>query len=59
MTAQTREEASRRADRALELHEKGLPRLVIAERLCISPKNIAGMLQRARERRTKLQAVAE
>jgi orotate phosphoribosyltransferase-like protein len=59
MTAQSREEAARRADKALELHEKGLARLVIAERLNISPKNIAGMLQRARERRAKLQAVAE
>jgi len=39
------------ADRALELYERGLTPVVIAERLGIGPRHVQGMLQRARERR--------
>lgn len=57
MSLSLRDISANKADRALELHEKGLPRLVIAERLCVNPKNIAGMMQRARQRRAKKLAV--
>ena len=40
-------EAAAKADRALKLHEQGLTRAQLAERLCVSPKNMTGMLQRA------------
>jgi len=57
MTRGSSEEAARKADRALELYEQGIPRGMIAERLCVSPSNIAGMLQRARQRREKISQV--
>jgi DNA-directed RNA polymerase specialized sigma24 family protein len=40
-----------KADRALELYERGLAPTAIAERLGISPRHVQGTLQRARERR--------
>lgn len=43
-----------KADRALHLHEQGIGRAVIAERLGVNPRNIGGMLQRARQRREKV-----
>lgn len=51
MTAQARKHATDKADRALVLAEQGLTRVVIAERLGISPGNVNGMLQRAKQRR--------
>lgn len=43
-----------KADRALVLREKhGLPYQAIADRLCVSRSNIAGMLQRAKQRRAQ------
>lgn len=51
--------ASEKADRALELHDKGLSRNDIAERLGVRPTNVAGMLQRAKQRREKANEVAE
>jgi DNA-binding transcriptional regulator LsrR (DeoR family) len=44
-------DAAAKADRALQLHEQGLTRAQLAERLCVNPKNMTGMLQRARQRR--------
>ena len=46
-------DAADKADRALKLHEQGLTRTQLAERLCVNPQNITGMLQRARRRRDK------
>jgi DNA-binding transcriptional regulator LsrR (DeoR family) len=46
-------DAAAKADRALQLHEQGLTRAQLAERLCVNPKNMTGMLQRARQRREK------
>lgn len=47
-------EASReKGNRALILHEQGLSRAAIAERLGVKPANVSGMLQRARQRREK------
>jgi DNA-binding transcriptional regulator LsrR (DeoR family) len=46
-------DAAAKADRALKLHEQGLTRAQLAERLCVNPKNMTGMLQRARQRREK------
>jgi DNA-binding transcriptional regulator LsrR (DeoR family) len=46
-------DAAAKADRALQLHEQGLTRAQLAERLCVNPKNMTGMLQRARQRRQK------
>lgn len=45
--------------RALKLHESGLSRAVIAERLGVRPHNISGMLQVARKKREKMAAGAE
>lgn len=42
-----------KGDRALELKAQGLSRGEIAERLGVNPRNVAGMLQRARERQEK------
>lgn len=53
------EEAARKADRALKLLEQGIPRAAIAERLCVRPANIGGMLQRARERWERLAKLGE
>jgi orotate phosphoribosyltransferase-like protein len=50
--------ASEKADRALELHDKGLSRGEIAERLGVRPTNVAGMLQRAKQRRERAQEQA-
>jgi transcriptional regulator len=41
------------ADRALDLHEKGLSQSAIAERLGVRPNNVGGMIERARQRREK------
>ncbi|MGA2997848.1 hypothetical protein [Bradyrhizobium sp.] len=46
-------DAAAKADRALKLHEQGLTRAQLAERLCVKPQNITGMLQRAKHRRDK------
>ena len=46
-------DAAAKADRALKLYEQGLTRAQLAERLCVSPKNMTGMLQRARQRRQR------
>ena len=46
-------DAAAKADRALKLHEQGLTRAQLAERLCVKPQNINGMLQRAKHRRDK------
>ena len=46
-------DAAAKADRALQLLEQGLTRAQLAERLCVNPKNMTGMLQRARQRREK------
>jgi transcriptional regulator len=42
-----------KADRALELHEKGLQPYQIAERLGITNRNIPAMIEKARKRREK------
>jgi orotate phosphoribosyltransferase-like protein len=52
-------EAAAKADRALKLHEQGLTRAQLAERLCVSPENMTGMLQRAKQRREKAGGVME
>jgi DNA-binding transcriptional regulator LsrR (DeoR family) len=59
MTRQSADEAARKADRALELYEKGLKKGIIAERLGVNHQHISGMLQRARERREKAKEGAE
>ena len=46
-----------KADRALELHEKGLTYYVIAERLGIYPQNVGAMIEKARKRREKREAL--
>jgi orotate phosphoribosyltransferase-like protein len=46
--------ASSKADRALKLHEQGLTRAQIAERLCVQPDSVKGMLDRAKQRRAKM-----
>ena len=45
---------SSKADRALKLHEQGLTRAQIAERLCVKPDSVKGMLDRAKQRRAKM-----
>jgi hypothetical protein len=52
-------DAAAKADRALKLHEQGLTRAQLAERLCVNPKNMTGMLQRAKQRRKKAGGVVE
>jgi DNA-binding transcriptional regulator LsrR (DeoR family) len=52
-------DAAAKADRALQLHEEGLTRAQLAERLCVNPKNLTGMLQRAKQRRERAGGVAE
>jgi len=47
-------DASSKADRALKLYEQGLTRAQIAERLCVRPDSVKGMLDRAKQRRAKL-----
>lgn len=46
-----------KGDRALALSEQGLGRQEIAERLGVKPRNVPGMIQRAKQRRQKLEAV--
>lgn len=53
MTVQSQEAARMKSDKALVLHDAGLVRSAIAERLGVKPCNVAGMIQRARERREK------
>lgn len=48
-----------KADRALELYEKGISPSVIAERLGVRHGHVQGMLQRARQRREKAAEVSE
>ena len=50
--------ASSKADRALKLHEQGLTRPQIAERLCVKPDSVKGMLDRAKQRRAKMSMAA-
>jgi DNA-binding transcriptional regulator LsrR (DeoR family) len=52
-------DAAAKADRALKLYEQGVTRAQLAERLCVNPKNMTGMLQRARQRREKAIGVVE
>ena len=52
-------EAAAKADRALKLHEQGLTRAQLAERLCVSPRNMTWMLQRPKQRREKAGGVME
>lgn len=47
-----------KGDRALVLHEQGLSRQAIAERLGVKPTNVNGMIQRARQRREKVTEVS-
>jgi DNA-binding transcriptional regulator LsrR (DeoR family) len=47
-------DAPSKADRALKLHEQGLTRAQIAERLCVKPDSVKGMLDRAKQRRAKM-----
>ena len=51
-------DASPKADRALKLHEQGLTRVQIAERLRVKPDSVKGMLDRAKRRRAKLSMAA-
>jgi orotate phosphoribosyltransferase-like protein len=51
-------DASSKADRALKLHEQGLTRAQIAERLCVKPDSVKGMLDRAKRRRAKMSMAA-
>jgi transcriptional regulator len=53
MSRDTVRMAAEAADRALELYEQGISRAAIAERLRVSPKNVSGMMERARARREK------
>jgi transcriptional regulator len=52
-------DAAAKADRALKLHEQGLSRPQLAERLGVKPQNINGMLQRAKRRRDKAHETVE
>jgi hypothetical protein len=52
-------DAAVKADRALTLHEQGLTRPQLAERLCVNPQSITGMLQRAKRRRDKAGEAAD
>jgi DNA-binding transcriptional regulator LsrR (DeoR family) len=56
VTTESRQAAADKADRALKLHEQGLGRWLIAERLGVPPKNVNGMLQRAKQRRERAEA---
>lgn len=58
MTVLSIQESREKGDRALVLHEQGLGRGEIAERLGVKPTNVAGMLQRARQRREKIKVEA-
>jgi orotate phosphoribosyltransferase-like protein len=51
-------DAFSKADRALKLHEQGLTRAQIAERLCVKPDSVKGMLDRAKQRRAKMSMAA-
>jgi orotate phosphoribosyltransferase-like protein len=51
-------DASSKADRALKLHEQGLTRAQIAERLCVKPDSVRGMVNRAKQRRAKMSMAA-
>jgi DNA-binding transcriptional regulator LsrR (DeoR family) len=46
-----KKDAAAKADRALKLYDQGLTRAQLAERFCVKPQNINGMLQRAKRRR--------
>lgn len=54
-----RSEYDGKGDRALKLSESGLKPSVIGERLGVSPAHVAGMIQRARQRREKLKEDAK
>lgn len=45
---------SQKAERALQLHEQGISRAIIAERLGVRHDHVGGMIQRARQRRERL-----
>jgi DNA-binding transcriptional regulator LsrR (DeoR family) len=59
MTAVPDKDAAAKADRALALHEKGLTRAQLAERLGVKPRNVNEMLQRAKNRRDKIGEAVE
>jgi orotate phosphoribosyltransferase-like protein len=50
--------APSKADRALKLQEQGLTRAQIAERLCVKPDSVKGMIDRAKQRRAKMSMAA-
>ncbi|WP_316228354.1 MULTISPECIES: hypothetical protein [unclassified Bradyrhizobium] len=58
MTVETRQIAREKADRALALHEKGLTPSVIGERLGVDRKCVPGMIQRAKQRREKMESTS-
>jgi hypothetical protein len=51
-------DVSSKADRALKLHELGLTRAQIAERLCVKPDSVKGMLDQTKRRRAKMNMAA-
>jgi Mn-dependent DtxR family transcriptional regulator len=57
MSGMPERDASFKADRALVLHEQGLTSAQLAERLCVKPDSVKGMLDRAKQRRAKMAAV--
>lgn len=59
MTEMPDRQGHERSDRALKLFEQGLTRGQIAERLGVVPRNVQGMLQRARQRREQAEAVSK
>jgi orotate phosphoribosyltransferase-like protein len=50
--------APSKADRALKLQEQGLTHAQIAERLCVKPDSVKGMIDRAKQRRAKMSMAA-
>lgn len=58
MSRQERENRGK-PERALQLHEQGLSRGLIAERLSVKPSNVNGMIERAKMARAKAEGAAE
>lgn len=48
-----------KADKALELAERGISQNLVAERLGVRAQHISGMIQRAKQRREKAKESAE
>jgi hypothetical protein len=53
VTKQDRDFRAEKADRALVLLEKGISSATIAERLCVRPVRVKGMIAQAKQRREK------